>query len=362
MSFLENRRIVVKWNNTFSSEKKMNAGGPQGSTTGILEFLSISNDNSNCIPEEQRFSYIDDLSCLELVNLLIIGLQTQNLKQHVPSNLPVHNQTIQAENLKTQHWVNEIKSWTDKNLMKLNPKKCKNIIFNFSRNNQFATSIKIDDQEIETVDEAKLLGTYVTSDLKWDKNTEEIIKDCNKRLRLLHAASKLTRKLSHLKHIYNTFVRSRLESSSSVWHSMLTQNHHDSLERIQKSAFRVILKEHYKDYEHALKMLNMQTLFDRRERKCLTLAKKCLRDAKLCKMFPLKNDESIMNRRKSEKYKVIKAKTCRLMNSPIIYMQKLLNQDYEKSLNEKLSILSKNVYTVPTTHACAVVENINSLN
>ena len=143
---------------------------------------------------------------------------------------------------------------------------------------------------------------------------------------------------------------------------MLTQNHHDSLERIQKSAFRVILKEHYKDYEHALKMLNMQTLFDRRERKCLTLAKKCLRDAKLCKMFPLKNDESIMNRRKSEKYKVIKAKTCRLMNSPIIYMQKLLNQDYEKSLNEKLSILSKNVYTVPTTHACAVVENINSLN
>ena len=85
---------------------------------------------------------------------------------------------------------------------------------------------------------------------------------------------------------------------------MLTQNHHDSLERIQKSAFRVILKEHYKDYEHALKMLNMQTLFDRRERKCLTLAKKCLRDAKLCKMFPLKDDESLMKRRKSEKVKM----------------------------------------------------------
>ena len=297
-----------------------------------------------------------------MVNLLTIGLQTHNLKQHVPSNVPVHNQTIQADKLKTQHYVNEIKSWTDKNLMKLNPKKCKNIIFNFSRNNQFATSIKINDQEIETVDEARLLGTYVTSDLKWDKNTEEIVKDCNKRLRILHVASKLTRKLSHLKHIYKTFVRSRLESSSVVWHSGLTQNHNDMLERIQKSSFKVILKEHYKDYENALKMLNMQTLYDRRERKCLTFAKKCLKEVNLCKMFPLKNDDSIMYRRKSERYKVIKSKTCRLQNSPIIYMQNLLNKDYAKILNEKKCILSKSLCTVPTTYASAVVEKINSLN
>ena len=37
-------------------------------------------------------------------------------------------------------------------------------------------------------------------------------------------------------------------------------------------------------------------------------------------MFPLKEDESNMYRRKSEKYKVIKAKTTSLKNSPIIYI------------------------------------------
>ena len=107
------------------------------------------------------------------------------------------------------------------------------------------------------------------------------------------------------------------------------------LERIQKSSFKVILKEHYKDYENALKMLNMQTLYDRRERKCLTFAKKCLKEVNLCKMFPLKNDDSIMYRRKSERYKVIKSKTCRLQNSPIIYMQNLLNKDYANILIDK---------------------------
>ena len=51
------------------------------------------------------------------------------------------------------------------------------------------------------------------------------------------------------------------------------------------------------------------------------------------------------------------------MNSPIVYMQKLLNQDYEKIFNEKKLILSKNVYpNVPMTNAVAVVEKINSLN
>ena len=68
----------------------------------------------------------------------------------------------------------------------------------------------------------------------------------------------------------------------------------------------------------------MQTLHERREKKCLTLAKKCLKDVKLSKMFPLKDDESIMNRRKSEKYKVIQSKTTRLKNSPIIYYAKII--------------------------------------
>ena len=77
----------------------------------------------------------------------------------------------------------------------------------------------------------------------------------------------------------------------------------------------------------------------------------------LKEMFPLKDDESIMERRKTEKYRVIKAKTTWLKNSLIIYMQKLLNSDYEKLCNDKkLCILSKNVYNnVPMTNACAVV-------
>ena len=115
-----------------------------------------------------------------------------------------------------------------------------NMIFNFSHNNQFTTNIMLKGEKLELVEETKLLGTIITSDLKWKRNTEEIVKDANKRMRLLHAAAKYTSKISDLKTIYNMFIRSKLEHSSVVWNSGLTQDEREDLERIQKAAVKVI--------------------------------------------------------------------------------------------------------------------------
>ena len=60
--------------------------------------------------------------------------------------------------------------------MKLNEKKTKNIIFNFSKKFQFHTSLSVNKKEIEVVNETKLLGTYLTNDLKWNKNMSEMVK------------------------------------------------------------------------------------------------------------------------------------------------------------------------------------------
>ena len=100
------------------------------------------------------------------------------------------------------------------------------------------------------MDETKLLGTIITSDLKWRKNTEAIVKDANKRMRILHAAAKFTSKISDLKIIYNMFIRSKLEHSSVVWGSSITQEENDDLERIQKAAVKVILKDSYEVFKY----------------------------------------------------------------------------------------------------------------
>ena len=66
--------------------------------------------------------------------------------------------------------------------MKLNVKKTKSMIFNFTKNLQFTTNLDINNEPIEVVEETKLLGTYITKDLKWDKNTAEIVKSAWQRM------------------------------------------------------------------------------------------------------------------------------------------------------------------------------------
>ena len=58
--------------------------------------------------------------------------------------------------------------------MKLNEKKTKSLLFNFTKKYQFATRLKLKGSNIEQVNEAKILGTIVTDSLSWDANTKRI--------------------------------------------------------------------------------------------------------------------------------------------------------------------------------------------
>ena len=120
-------------------------------------------------------------------------------------------------------------------------------------------------------------------------------------------------------------MRSVLEHSSVVWHSSLTDENSEDLERIQKSAMKIILGNKYIDYKSALNYLQLDNLHDRRRELCERFAQKCLKNEKTKNMFPLSKKQHTMKMRNSEKYHVQFAKTTRLQNSPIIYMQNLLN-------------------------------------
>ena len=61
--------------------------------------------------------------------------------------------------------------------MELNEKKTKSIIFNFSRNYQFKSNLILKKQKVEVINETKLLGLIITSDLHWDKNVDYLVKD-----------------------------------------------------------------------------------------------------------------------------------------------------------------------------------------
>ena len=192
------------------------------------------------------------------------------------------------------------------------------MIFNFTDNYQFATRMPLKNENLETVKESKLLGVIISDDLKWNQNTNYLIKKAYKRMELLRKASHFTVSKLDRKIIYTLYIRSVLEQSCVVWHSSLTQENSDDLERVQKAAVKIILGNQYKnDYEEALEKADLETLKERRIKLCLKFAKKCLQYEKTEDIFEKRLKKHKMKTKNSETFRVNHALTDRLRNSAI---------------------------------------------
>ena len=89
-TYFQESKIAVKWHGCRSVPRKIHGGGPQGATLGILEYLSQSNNNADLVSDLDRYKFVDDLSVLEIIDLLTDGITSYNLKHHIPSDLPIY--------------------------------------------------------------------------------------------------------------------------------------------------------------------------------------------------------------------------------------------------------------------------------
>ena len=67
---------------------------------------------------------------------------------------------------------------------------------------------------------------------------------------------------------YKKEVRSLLELAVPVWHSSLSKFESKQIENVQKAALASILGLKYSSYKNALKITNLDTLFQRRNKIC----------------------------------------------------------------------------------------------
>ena len=212
--------------------------------------------------------------------------------------------------------------------MQINEKKSKNLVFNFTKDFQFSTDIKLKNEKIETINKTKLLGAIITSDLKWHENTKFIVKKANKRMIMLHKFAKFTNNKSHLIHIFKSQVRGILEYCSTVWHSSLTEADCSDIERVQKAALRLIMGKDYQGYKQALKHMNLDSLKERRVKMALTFAKKSLKLDKFSNFFPLNKAKHSMIKRNPDKFVVNGAYTERYRRSSVPSLKKIYTYYY----------------------------------
>ncbi|CAB4004415.1 Hypothetical predicted protein [Paramuricea clavata] len=118
-SFLSNRRQSVKIDNFQSDWGINNAGVPQGTKLGPILFIIMINDLELASSSTDHWKYVDDVTISE------------SLKKNEVSVL--------------QSDLNTIERWTVNNNMKLNGKKCKEMIVSFVRSENDIPRLLIDD-------------------------------------------------------------------------------------------------------------------------------------------------------------------------------------------------------------------------
>ena len=129
--------------------------------------------------------------------------------------------------------------------------------------------------------------------------------------------------------IYVLMIRSVTEYCAVVFHSSLTEKQSQKIEMVQKTCLRIILGEMYIGYEAALEMTGLQTLYSRREQRCLSFALRSRKFPIGDRIFPLNQIKHKKEVRSREKFTVNFARTEEYKSSTVPFCQRLLNQHFK---------------------------------
>lgn len=180
-NYLEDRKQIVKINQTLSNPCKLTTGVPQGTILGPLLFLIYINDIFSALPEGCVVSYADD-------TILLVSGETW----------------LKVEQKANEH-LKKIYSWLGQNKLSLNLDKSVYIMFtNHMDTKPTNFVLKINKRVINPVQSTKYLGITIDSTLKWTSHIKNIVK---KTRYLIFVMAKL-------KNLLNT------ESLLSIYHGL----------------------------------------------------------------------------------------------------------------------------------------------
>ena len=238
---------------------------------------------------------------------------------------------LTTESSKLQTMLNELEVYTNEHQMKINRAKTKVIVFHNAISYDFHPTLTLEnDTQLEVVEEIRLLGVLIRSDLSWKSNTSKMCQTAYTRLWMLRRLKPLGASDEELLDIYDKQIRCIVEYAAPVWTSGLTLAESNQLERVQKAAFAIILENRYLSYSRALIIFRRTTLEQRRADLNLKFAKKSLKSEKYQHWFcPNEPSDQLSKTRSVDKNILVPVefRTKGFKKSPIAYLTNLINED-----------------------------------
>ncbi len=213
LNFLTDRIQRVFVNGSMSSVITSNTGSPQGCVLSPLLFIVCTNSCRSLQENSYLLKFSDDTVLVSLLQ----GAQSD------------HGCALSL-------FVN----WCDANFLDLSVTKTKELVIDFRRNCPKPVASTINGNDVEIVETCKYLGTMFDSKLKFDTNTESIVKRGQQRIHLLRKLNSFNVSKSILCSFYHSFIESLLTFSFICWFYGLSVKEKNNLSSIVKSCSKII--------------------------------------------------------------------------------------------------------------------------
>ena len=223
-SYLSGRVSYVSFHEVKSFIFSVLSGVPQGANLGPLLFLLFINDLPSCLHFALCLLFADDLKIFKSIK-------------------------CEADMVLMQKDIDNVINWANENSLPINEAKCQLIIFSKTKSRFENVQYVVGNSVITPQDSVVDLGVIFDSKLTFNDHIRSMISNANKSLGYIIRSSHSFREISTMTLLYSSFVRSKLEFASTIWHRDIAAQS-EKIEKVQKKFLRYLYYRKHGVYPH----------------------------------------------------------------------------------------------------------------
>jgi hypothetical protein len=170
----------------------------------------------------------------------------------------------------------------------------------------------------------RILGIILTSDLRWEANTEHICKKAFKNMWALRRMKTLNMDSFTTLDYYFKEVRVHVELAVPVWHSGLTTKQSSDIERVQRVALSIVLGRADISYSRTCALLGVKPLYIRRQELCDRFSVKTASPS--CRHSELFQAQNSCYNTRIDQFREHLCRTSRFYKSALPFLTRSVNQ------------------------------------
>ena len=266
-AFLRDRYLQVKVGNKLSTKMPVTGGAVQGSVLGVMDHNAVMEMvDEDFLTDTPK--YVDNLTSTEEIE--------RDAGSYVSSGVLKGKRYIEYYHAsKSEENLNRITACCEERGLKVHAKKTQLLAISSNRN-RAKVWIQAGWESINSSGSLKLLGFMFSERPDVALQVENLISGATKWMFVLRSYSKFLPGKDPTE-LYSFLVRLVLKYSSLTYHSILTKQQENDLEKIKKLCLRCIFG-YKKSYEELLSELGLSSLEARREIAVLKFATKTLKN------------------------------------------------------------------------------------